>query len=145
LERRVLVVRELRDDELEAILPILAAMYADVPPAALRERLAEIRTSNWRCAAVLEDELIVGLAGYWVSTRFYCGRFLYVDHFYVRPERRSGGIGAALLEHLENRARAADCEIVCLDTFVGNDRAQRFWFRHGFRIVGFHFVQTLGG
>jgi GNAT superfamily N-acetyltransferase len=141
----VLGVRELRDDELESIVPILATMYENVPPELLRERLAEIRTTAWRCIGVFEGERIVGLAGCWVNTRFYCGRHLYVDHFYICPEHRSHGIGGMLVTHLKDLARAERCEIVCLDTFVANAGAQRMWFREGFEIVGFHFVQSVSG
>jgi ribosomal protein S18 acetylase RimI-like enzyme len=82
----------------------------------------------------------VGLTGYWLNTRIYCGKYLYIDHFIIKPGNRSRGVGAQLLSYVRALADHYQCEQVCLDTFVSNSMAQSFWTRHGFSIVGFHYV-----
>ena len=68
---------------------------------------------------------------------------MYLDHFVTRESERSLGVGGALLDHLVQRARDQGCEIACFDSFVANERAQKWGRRAGFENVGLHFVLDL--
>jgi GNAT superfamily N-acetyltransferase len=61
-------------------------------------------------------------------------RWLYIAQFYVTPEKRGQGLGAALLAQAEQLARAANCVGVYLDTFSATARA--FYERNGFAPAG---------
>jgi GNAT superfamily N-acetyltransferase len=61
-------------------------------------------------------------------------RWLYIAQFYVGPETRGQGLGAALLAQAELFARDNDCVGVYLDTF--SPKARRFYERRGFAAVG---------
>ncbi len=89
----------------------------------MASRLGEIAELNWRCVGVFDQATLVGLSGYWINTRLYCGKYLYIDHFIIDEERRRSGIGALLLDHLKQLAKEEQCEHVCLDTFVSNSLA----------------------
>lgn len=52
----------------------------------------------------------------------------------VAPTAQGGGLGAALLEHVLDRARAASCRRVHLEVKAGNP-AQRLYERFGFQVV----------
>jgi GNAT superfamily N-acetyltransferase len=52
----------------------------------------------------------------------------------VHPERRSQGIGAALLAQAEREARARGCRHSYVDTM--EYQAPRFYLAHGYRVVG---------
>lgn len=133
-------IRKLSTGELERIVPFLQRLYPDIDAMTLMSRIDEIARKNWACLGVFEDTTLVAISGYWINTRLYCGKYLYVDHFIVDEDRRSSGLGERLLRQLREIAREEKCGQVCLDTFIGNANAQKFWFKHGFRIVGFHFV-----
>lgn len=55
----------------------------------------------------------------------------WIDQLYLLPERVGQGIGRDLLAH----ARAVLLPPIRLYTFQANDRARRFYERHGFRAV----------
>ncbi len=55
----------------------------------------------------------------------------WIDQLYVEPRLTGAGIGAELLR-VAKRQRPARLELWC---FVSNERAQRFYLRHGFREV----------
>jgi ribosomal protein S18 acetylase RimI-like enzyme len=66
---------------------------------------------------------------------------------YVEPERLGEGIGAALLEELNRRLPAGTTYVALVRE--GNDRALRFYDRHGFERAGFvdglaHFAEREG-
>lgn len=123
------------------ILELLGEIYPRLEPQTLSGRLAVIATSGWRCAGGFLDGRLVALTGFWVQTRFYCGRYLYIDHFVVTRRLRSLGLGEQLLSHMHAVAVAEECEQTCLDTFISNEAAQRFWRRAGYTEVGLHFVR----
>jgi ribosomal protein S18 acetylase RimI-like enzyme len=54
-----------------------------------------------------------------------------LSHLYVRPGGQNAGIGTALLEH----AKGLRPQRLELWVFQKNDRARRFYERHGFRLV----------
>lgn len=139
----MLDVRDLHSEDKHLLIEMLGLMYQTVPVHELASRYEAIVKTPWKCLGIFADGELLGIAGYIVNTRFYCGRYLYVDHFFVAEGHRSQNIGARLIGALNAVALSEGCEQMCLDTFVSNGRAQRFWFREGFQIVGFHFVKPL--
>ncbi|WP_081951589.1 GNAT family N-acetyltransferase [Pseudomonas cremoricolorata] len=134
------VIRILEKHELPSTLPLLCSVYPYLSIDTLQTRMDVIANATWQCAGVFQDGQLVALSGFWVNTRLYCGKYLYIDHFIVQSEQRSLGVGSHLLAYMKQQAEALECEQICLDTFVTNRVAQRFWSRHGFHIVGFHYV-----
>jgi GNAT superfamily N-acetyltransferase len=137
------------DADLEKIWPLLARLYSSLDIRTLRARLQAVKSAGWRCAGLFagedDSEGLVALAGYWITTRFCYGKYLYVDHFIVADHLRRAGLGRTLLTFLHDTAQGEGCERIVLDTFVANDSAHRFWFDCGFKIVGFHFGKSLRG
>jgi ribosomal protein S18 acetylase RimI-like enzyme len=60
---------------------------------------------------------------------------LYVAHLGVRPERRSRGIGEALVRHLLQADRPPGVHVAALDVAVTNPRAQALYERLGFVVT----------
>jgi len=79
---------------------------------------------------IAESAGVVGFA--WWMKRGAFGRSPYLRLIGVAPERRSGGVGGALLSAFEREA-AADCFLLVSDFNTG---AQRFYERSGYSCVG---------
>ena len=60
------------------------------------------------------------------------GKSCEVDLLSVDEERRGGGLGAAVMDAVEERARAAGAAGVRLAVSLGNDGAMRFYERLGY-------------
>ncbi len=56
-----------------------------------------------------------------------------MDGVAVAASARGRGIGTALLQAIEDRARQEDCQSIRLDVIHGNDGARRLYERQGFR------------
>lgn len=56
----------------------------------------------------------------------------YVNTLAIYPEARNHGLGAELLEAAVRKARKAHCARVLMEVSAENDRALRFYERHGF-------------
>jgi ribosomal protein S18 acetylase RimI-like enzyme len=59
-----------------------------------------------------------------------------IAHLYVAPANRGQGVGAALLEALDGRARARGARCLWLETQNINFPAIQFYRRSGFRLCG---------
>ncbi|WP_255149242.1 GNAT family N-acetyltransferase [Halorarius halobius] len=55
-----------------------------------------------------------------------------VENIYVVPERRGEGIGSTLLEAAEEELIADGVEVLALEAMADNERARRFYRRHGY-------------
>ena len=94
------------------------------------------------CVAVAGGE-VAGVAVYRMDENTMYGTRLYVDDLVTDERLRSGGIGGALLRHLEGRARSARLGHLVLDSGTQRHDAHRFYFREGLLVTAFHFVKKL--
>lgn len=136
-----IIIRELATEELPSILPLIEQHNAKLSPEELRRRLELMIPNGYHCIAAFQNERMVGVAGYWHGTKFWCGEYLEPDNVFVLPELRSAGIGAKLMDWLEDKARELGCKCVALDSYVTYAGAHKFYFRRGYEIVGFHFIK----
>src|SRR5687768_17324091 len=112
-----ITIRELAHDELPLILPLIEKHNAKIAPEELRRRLDAMIPHGYHCIAAFLDERIVGVAGYWLGARFYCGEYMDVDNVVVEESLRSRGIGAQMMAWLENKAQELGCKVVVLDSY----------------------------
>jgi GNAT superfamily N-acetyltransferase len=138
-----LTLRELSMEELPSILPLIEQHNVKLTPVELRRRLELMVPQGYRCIAAFQGEKMVGVAGYWVGTKFWCGEYLEPDNVFVLPELRSAGIGAKMMDYLEEKARTLGCKLVVLDSYVTYAGAHRFYFRRGYEITGYHFTRAV--
>ncbi len=131
-------------DEIRAIHPLLrqanAALEQPLFEARLRAMLAQ---GGYRCLAAFLGERLVGVAGFWVGTQFWCGKKIEPDNVFVDPELRSLGIGAKLMIWIEAEGERLGCDIVKLDMQLGKDRTHAFYQRLDYCDDGLVLVKAL--
>jgi GNAT superfamily N-acetyltransferase len=114
-------------------------------PSDYAAKMLRVFAGGGRLCVAARGDAVVGVAVYRIHENTFDGRQLYVDDLVADEARRSEGVGEALLEHLQKLARASDCRTVTLDSGTQRQRAHRFYFRHGWTIVGFHFSKPMAG
>jgi len=132
-----LLLRPCRADETEAMSGIVndaASAYRGVIPAdrwhepymPVAELAAEIAdgVAFWGAEA---DGTLLGVMG--LQDR---GDVALIRHAYVRTAARRGGIGSALLKHVESLTPKP----ILIGTWAAADWAIRFYVKHGYRQVG---------
>ena len=133
-------IREARAGEEEKLLPMYEWLFA--PPGArpgrweperASQRLGEAIASRRSVILVAEDAgTLVGLCSAYLelnSVRF--GQRCWVEDLAVDPERRSQGIGTALLGAALAWARSAGAVHLELDSALARQDAHRFYEREG--------------
>jgi GNAT superfamily N-acetyltransferase len=133
-------VRAARPGEEDAILPLYEWLFAPpgyAPPqwSPARARAALGRAIAGPGSVVLiadEDGRLAGICCAYLdieSVRY--GQRCWIEDLAVDPERRSEGIGAALLAAAREWARAHGATHIELDTGIARADAQRFYDRQG--------------
>ena len=90
-----------------------------------------------------EEGEAMGLAGFWVNTKLFSGKYIDVDNVIVNPSKRSKGIGSVLMNWIEKHAKDIDAKMIVLDAFVGSTQAHKFYFKENYIVKGFHFAKDI--
>ncbi len=139
-------IRPLIPTDLPAAAALLHALNPDTPAPVIVDRLRTILTEHphYHLVGAFEGKHLAGVAGAWIATKIWCGRYLEIDNLVVDPDQRSSGIGSRLISRLEEIARSRDCKILVLDSYVANHPSHRLYYRLGFEAWGLHFIKPIG-
>ena len=136
--------RRLTVADSEVLLPLVAGLNPDLGMKVLRDRLTEMfGYENYYCFGLFASQELVAVSSGWLTTRLYSGRQLELDNVVVKPEWRNRGIGADLNRYIEDWAKNNACQTCELNSYVTNTGSHRFYFRHGYSILGYHFYKRL--
>jgi GNAT superfamily N-acetyltransferase len=127
------------------LLPVLAELRPQLDADGLAAVYAEGHPQGLRFLAAYDGDRCVGVAGWRLVALTFGRRKLYVDDLVTTADGRSKGVGHALLAELEDRARAAGCGVLDLDSGTHRHDAHRFYFREGLHVASFHFSKKLQG
>ena len=140
-----LVDLEPGDPRLEAdVLTVLGELRPHLTPASFATVYERGHPQGLRFTAAYLDERCVGVAGWRIVATTASLLKLYVDDLVTTEAARSRGVGRELLAALLDRARAAGCHVLDLDSAVHRSDAHRFYMREGLIITSFHFARSLG-
>ena len=98
---------------------------------------------NYGQIAVFDDEICIGISGFWIGTKLWCGKYLELDNIVVLEKYRSKGVGKLLFDFLHKKAVEHDCTMLSLDSYTHNFKAHKFFYNQGFSPKGFHFINIL--
>ncbi len=124
-------------------LAIINQLYPDFTQEMYSDLLDQMIPHNYKQLIVVENEITIGLAGFWIGTKLWSGKYLELDNVVVHENFRSKGIGSRMTNYLNQKALDENCNMVVLDAYTTNFGAHKFYMNHGFVPKGFHFVNYL--
>jgi ribosomal protein S18 acetylase RimI-like enzyme len=131
-------LREATEADAETVASILRAAFEEYrgridPPSGAHAETGETVREKMKSACV-----ILALAGGEAAGCIYCQPgegYLYFSRLAVLPAHRRQGLGRALIEHIEERARAMRLPRVRLGVRVVLDHQRAYYERLGYRVV----------
>lgn len=120
-----LVLRPMTLAELDEVDAIERVSFKEPWPA--QTFADELAKPFARVAVALDRGRVVGFANYWLVAG-ECSLLAIATH----PDQRGRGVGARLMAHLLEEARAAGCELCLLEVRRGNRPAIALYERCGF-------------
>lgn len=130
-------------EEMLAQLPIIKQLYPDYTIEKYKSLLEQMVPNNYKQLIVVQENQTVGLAGFWIGTKLWSGKYLELDNVVVHQDFRSQKIGSIMTNYLNQKAIAENCNMIVLDAFTTNFGAHKFYMNHGYVPKGFHFVKFL--
>jgi GNAT superfamily N-acetyltransferase len=125
------------------VLPVLQELRPHLTSESFAAVYDEGHPQGLRFLAAYVGGRCVGVAGWRIVASTSPLRQLYVDDLVTSSERRSAGVGKAILDELERRAREAGCSRLSLDSGVNRHDAHRFYLREHLVIASHHFAKQL--
>lgn len=140
-----MIVRELTTkEEMMQYIDVLQELYPSLTPENYSKDLdAMIPNNRYGQVAVFDGEQCVGISGYWIGTKLWCGKYLEIDNLVVSSKHRSKGAGKLIFDHLDKKAQEEGCSMMALDSYTVNFKAHKFFYNEGFSPKGFHFIKIL--
>ena len=125
------------------VLPVLLELRPHLTAATFAGVYEEGHPQGLRYLAAFDGDRCVGVAGWRVVATTFAIRKLYIDDLVTAASDRSRGVGALLLNELADRAKAAGCQGLDLDSGIQRADAHRFYMREGLTISSFHFYRQV--
>jgi ribosomal protein S18 acetylase RimI-like enzyme len=129
--------------EMLAEVEVMKELYPKLTVEKYEIMLNEMLPNNqYGQLAAFENGECLGICGFWIGTKLWCGKFLELDNVVVSEKARSKGIGKLMTDYLEKKAEQLECTIMVLDAYTNNFGAHRFYYNQGFGPKGFHFIKV---
>jgi GNAT superfamily N-acetyltransferase len=139
-----MVIRELiTKEEMLEQLHVLQELYPKLTAEYYAEMLERMLPHNYGQIGVFDGDRCLGISGYWVGTKLWCGSYLELDNVIVIKVARGTGAGKMLSAYLDEKAKQLGCHIMTLDAYSNNFKAHRFYYNQGYAPRGFHFIKIL--
>lgn len=136
-------IEEIPTSELDSILPLAQKANPGLSVYVLRDRLSSMIEYDYHCAGLYLENKLIGISGFWIGSKFYCGKYMELDNVFIEKEHRSTGLGEILVDWLEQHAKNLNCQVIMLDAYTSNTRAHKFYMQKNYEIIGYHFSKTL--
>ncbi len=130
-------------DKMMATFEVMQQLRPHLEKADYLTAMDRLDDDGARLIAAFDGEECLGCAVFRPQFRLTFGDIVYVDDLVTRDDKRSSGVGAALLDWIEQDAKANNATMLILDSGVQRERAHRFYFRQGLAITSFNFKKPL--
>jgi GNAT superfamily N-acetyltransferase len=141
----MMTIRELKGkEEMLAQFEVMQELYPSLTLETYASLLDGMLPNNkYGQVAVFHDDVCIGIAGFWIGTKVWCGTYLEIDNLVVAGKFRSLGAGKMIFDYLANKASNEECSMMALDSYTSNFKAHKFFYNEGFGPKGFHFIRIL--
>jgi GNAT superfamily N-acetyltransferase len=126
-------------EDMYTLYPLIESLNEGITHETFKERLEEMLMKEYNCIGVWHNNELVACCGFWILVKFYNGRHVEPDNVGVLPAYRSAGLGKVMMDYLHDFAEQIGCTCSELNAYVTNERAHKFYFKDGYKILGFHF------
>jgi GNAT superfamily N-acetyltransferase len=138
-------IKSIQEQDLDEAITLLHMLNPNCQKEELYNRCADILKNHphyFMIGAFIENQM-VGLAGVWIATKIWCGKYLEIDHLVTHLDYRNKGIATKMMDHLEKIAVDHQCNITVLDSYTANFESHRLYHKKHYEIWGFHFIKKL--
>lgn len=139
-----ITLRELSTkEEMLQIFEIIQEMYPSLSLEQYSFELDQMLPHNYGQVAAFEGEQCLGLTGFWLGYKLWCGKYLELDNVIVSEKHRSKGVGKLIFDYMLEKGKMENVTMLALDSYTSNFKAHKFFYNEGYAPRGFHFINIL--
>ncbi|HTL89787.1 MAG TPA: GNAT family N-acetyltransferase [Leptolyngbya sp.] len=131
------------DSQILKCFSTLSQLRPQLQQETFLDQVRRQQQGGYRLAFIDEEAQVIAVAGFRISERLACGRFMYVDDLIVDQTMRSQQYGQHLFDWLIHYATQHQCKALDLDSGVQRFEAHRFYLRQRMSISSHHFRLNL--
>jgi GNAT superfamily N-acetyltransferase len=137
-------IRLLQNGEISSIIPLLLQLNPALESTVLSQHLREMVEQGYCCAGVFDADVLVGICGFRIITKYYVGKHIEPDNMVIHSAHRGKGLGKHLLAWVCAYGKTQGCVASELNCYVTNTQGQAFWVAQGYRPIALHYQQLWG-
>lgn len=130
-------------EEMLEMFPLLLEVYPGLTKEEYSSELDNMLKLSYGQVGVFIEKNCVGMTGYWIGSKLWCGKYMELDNVVVAASHRSTGVGDFLFDYMREKAEQLDCTLLALDSYTDNFKAHKFFYKKNYIPRGFHFIQVL--
>jgi GNAT superfamily N-acetyltransferase len=139
-----MTIRELNGkEEMLQYLEVMQDLYPTLTYEDYSHDLDNMLPHNYGQVGVFDGTSCIGISGFWIGTKLWCGKYLELDNIIVKKEYRSKGAGQLIFDFLHTKASEEGCHMMSLDSYTTNYKAHKFFYNNDFAPRGFHFIRIM--
>lgn len=131
------------NEQIHTILPFIQMLNEKTDVSILKQRIEDIRNTDYKCVGVYNGDVLIGISGLWILNKLYVGKHIEPDNVIIHPDYRSKGVGELMMQWIFDYAKSNGCVASELNCYVNNHKGVKFWVSQGYRIIGFHMQKQL--
>ena len=131
------------DEEIKACFEVMQELRPHLEKEKFLDTVRTMEEQGYKLAYIEEDDVVVALAGFRISSNLFMGKNLYVDDLVTSKTQRSKGHGESLIRWLKKLAAENGCNKIHLDSGTQRSQAHKFYFKQGFVIASYHFSEDI--
>jgi GNAT superfamily N-acetyltransferase len=137
-------LKEITDlQEMLQHLSLIQQLYPHFTVSYYQNLLEKMIPHNYSQLTVFDQDICVGISGFWLGHKLWCDQYLELDNVVVHSDYRSRGIGKLIVNYLTEKGIQEGCSMLALDSYTDNFAAHKFFYNEGFVPRGFHFIKKL--
>ncbi|MDA9169558.1 GNAT family N-acetyltransferase [Crocinitomicaceae bacterium] len=122
---------------------LLLEVYPNLTFKEYENELDTMLSNNYGQVGIFNGTRCVGLTGYWIGSKLWCGKYMELDNVVVSKDYQRSGIGKKLFAYCETKAKKMNCTMLALDSYSDNFEAHKFFYAQNYIPRGFHFINVL--
>lgn len=130
-------------EEMLHIFDVIQEMYPSLTLEQYSFELDQMLPHNYGQVAAFENNQCIGLTGFWLGYKLWCGKYLELDNVIVSSKHRSKGVGKLIFDYMLEKGKKENVTMLALDSYTSNFKAHKFFYNEGYAPRGFHFINIL--
>lgn len=131
------------DDDINKCFAVISELRPHLSKENFLPSIREMVKQGYTLAFIQDNNKVMSVAGYRISTNLFMGKNLYVDDLVTTQTARSQGYGETMISWLRTIAHENKCTHLHLDSGSQRFQAHRFYFKQNLVITSYHFSEEL--